>query len=354
MKINLDDIKFLSDNHIRYENGQIAITPASDNQGNNKGVNRGIQIESNIGGGEGYTVTIFNMDGNHPLWGNNVQMAPKQMKIISSDEQKIVLRGFGEDLVGESFSNYGLSLYHNGEVPYKLKLHLHDRNIDIEYFKSEKIVAPEPEIIALAKKAIAEYRNGTPDGSRPFLVQIYRSVKSDPNQLNNVSDFESLGKAFVLMMDQNLTDDIDTLQMMVSVGYLCISKAIEKDVDNADLFKDRLLLMRIGHNPLRYTVMSALRLNAGGFMSSSFSNSDLKARDEISRMEICDLELNPILYQYVDLLRERKIELDQMIQRDFFLPQKTLEDIIKAGIDNHVKMQEYLEKRVLIDNDVDF
>lgn len=141
MAIDISNIKFHSDNHIRYEHGRIAITNASDERGHNKGANRGIQIEPNINGGEGYTVTMFNLDGNHPLWGNNVQMAPKQMKIISSDHEKIVLRGFGYDRMGGSFADYGLTIYHNGVKPVRMKLHMYDRAIDIEYF--EKKVEPE-------------------------------------------------------------------------------------------------------------------------------------------------------------------------------------------------------------------
>lgn len=345
----IDDIQFLSDDHTRYQNGK-AVTV----QGQNKGANRGIQIEPNINGGEGYTVTIFNMDGNHPLWGNNIQMAPKQMKLVSVNNQKIVLCGFGYDSMGESFADYGLSIFHNNTEPTKLKLHMHNRNVDIEYFKSSEKIKKEPEIVKLAKQAVVQYQNENPSGSRSFLVQIYRSVKSDPEQLNEVSDFGNLGKAFLLMLDQNLSDDIDTLQMMVSVGYLCISKAIEIDKQNFNLYKDRLLLLRMGHNPFKYTVMSALNMNADGFMSFSMGHSDLKARDAIYKMEIADIESNPVLYQQVDFFRDRQKEFDQMIARDFFLPERTKENVIETGFNNHKKILLYLENKILTECDIDF
>jgi hypothetical protein len=354
LPFEINEIQFLSDDHIRYQNGQVAITSSSDSQGHNKGANRGIQVEPNINGGEGYIVTIFNMDGNHPLWGDNIQMAPKQMKIISVDNQKIVLRGFGHDSMGGSFADYGLTIYHNGTELTKLKLHMYDRNVDIEYFKSTKEVKKEPEIVELAKHALTQFQNQNPSGARSLLIQIYSSVKSEPEQLNEVKDFKNLGKAFLLMLNQNLSDDIDTLQMIVSVGYLCISKAIDKDKQNFNLFKDRLLLLRIGRNPFKYTVKAALNLNSGGFMTYSMGNSDLKARDAIYKMELADIELNPILYQQVDLFNERRKEFDQMIAREFFLPEKTKQNIIITGMDNHNKLLSYLEKRVLIDGNVDF
>src|SRR5690606_39808057 len=93
---------------------------------------------------------------------------------------------------------------------------------------------------------------------RQLLIQIYRSVKSDPGQLRNVKDFSSLGTSFLMMLDQNLSDDIDTLQMMASVSYLCISKAIENDNTNLNSYMDRLLMLRVGNEPFSYTVMHAL------------------------------------------------------------------------------------------------
>lgn len=124
--IDLEDFLFKSSDHLRYENG----THVSGPHG---GAARAVKIERNVSGLSGYTVTIYNIDGDHPVWQNNVQMAPKQMKIISTDNQKIVLRGFGQDMMGGQFSDYGLSIIHDNGKVNKCILHMHDRNIDIEY-----------------------------------------------------------------------------------------------------------------------------------------------------------------------------------------------------------------------------
>jgi hypothetical protein len=134
--INLRNVCFVSNSHQRYENG----VPVC---GLLQGFKRAIKIEDNINGGEGYTVTVFNLDGNHLVWGNNVQMAPKPMKVIQQSAEKIVLRGFGYDKMafamgaGEaaSFAHYGLSIILKNEEIDKILLHMHDRNVDIEYFK---------------------------------------------------------------------------------------------------------------------------------------------------------------------------------------------------------------------------
>ena len=78
-------VVFDSSDHIRFQNGQ-------DISGHNYGCNRRLVIEKNIQGEEGYTVTMYNLDGVHPLWKNNVQMAPKRMKIVNVEGNIVELR----------------------------------------------------------------------------------------------------------------------------------------------------------------------------------------------------------------------------------------------------------------------
>jgi tetratricopeptide (TPR) repeat protein len=122
--IDLQDFKFLSNDHTRFENGLPIMV-------DNSGAWRGIRVKTNDN--NSFFVTMYNMNGNHPIWGNNIQMAEKQMKIIEDDERKIVLRGFGVDLMGASFADYGLTLHKAKGSVNKVTLHMHDRQIDILY-----------------------------------------------------------------------------------------------------------------------------------------------------------------------------------------------------------------------------
>ncbi len=122
------ELKFTSSNHIRYQNGV-------DVSGHNYGCNRQVEIKNNINGNEGYTITIYNLDTNHPLWGNNVQMAPKQMRVTKVSEDVISLIGFGYDLMGNTFSDYAMDVYISGEDVIKIVLKMLDRNTYIEYLK---------------------------------------------------------------------------------------------------------------------------------------------------------------------------------------------------------------------------
>lgn len=118
--------QFNSSDHIRYENGVHVSGPHG-------GAPRAVKVEPNISGGRGYTVTIYNTDDQYV-----VQMTPKQMEIIKQDNNQIILRGFGSDLFGGSFADYGLTInYIENEIENCI-LHLLDRNVDIKYLKLEK------------------------------------------------------------------------------------------------------------------------------------------------------------------------------------------------------------------------
>lgn len=130
-------ITFTSSDHVRFENGK-------DVSGHNFGCNRQIVIEKSISGNEGYSVTIYNLDGMHPLWQDNVQMSTKRMKIVRVHEGIVEMRGFGYDdwalQMGASkddasFENYGLCLLiENGEI-IRAQLNMYERNISIVYLK---------------------------------------------------------------------------------------------------------------------------------------------------------------------------------------------------------------------------
>jgi hypothetical protein len=127
-KVDLSYFQFISTDHIRFENGV-------DNYGHQKGANRMIEIIKHESVKDAFTVTIYNLNGNHLLSSSNIQMQPKIMKIISDSDSKIEFRGFGNDPFGFPFSGYGLTLYLKNNEVERIILHMLDKNVDIEYFK---------------------------------------------------------------------------------------------------------------------------------------------------------------------------------------------------------------------------
>ena len=130
-------VEFDSTDHVRFENGR-------DGSGHNYGCNRRFVIEKNIEGCEGYTVTMYNPDGLHPLWKDNIQMAPKRMRIVSVKDNIVELSGYGYDenalalgvsLSDASFANYGIVLLIENKEISRIQLNMFDRNICIVYVK---------------------------------------------------------------------------------------------------------------------------------------------------------------------------------------------------------------------------
>ncbi|MBQ0090765.1 MAG: hypothetical protein KBT27_15675 [Prevotellaceae bacterium] len=132
----IGEVEFKSSDHVRYEHGV-------DVSGHNYNCHRTIKIEKNIRGREGYSVTVYNDDGVHPLWGNNVQISTKPMKVISKNDGEIELRGYGYDETGlafgagdaASFANYGLSIKHNEKKIQSCTMHLIERGVDLVYYE---------------------------------------------------------------------------------------------------------------------------------------------------------------------------------------------------------------------------
>ena len=122
--LDLESLEFVfhSSDHLRYENGRHVSGPHG-------GAPRAIKVEPNISGNEGYTVTMFNTDGGQAV----VQMAPKQMKLVKADSEKLELKGYGYDQEGSSFADYGLTVFLDRQNIEKCILHMYDRGVDIEY-----------------------------------------------------------------------------------------------------------------------------------------------------------------------------------------------------------------------------
>lgn len=131
-------VVFDSSDHVRFQNGQNV-------SGHNYGCNRRLVIEKNIQGGKGYTISMYNMDGMHPLWQNNIQMAPKRMKIVNVDGNIVDLRGYGYDenalamgapLETASFENYGVVLMIEDGKIVRAQLNMFDRNVSITCWRN--------------------------------------------------------------------------------------------------------------------------------------------------------------------------------------------------------------------------
>lgn len=239
-KIDLSDFKFVSNDHIRYENGQ-------DVSGHNYDCWRGVRVQNNISGGQGYTVTMYNLDGNHPLWGNNIQMAPKQMKIIEQTASNIKFIGYGLDQMGNSFADYGLTLHLKNNQVDRVSLHMHDRNIEIVYYKDAVIKRSSKNLESLFSLAstISDHSD------KKIILTNANELKS--LVLGNKQIFEVHGKKEMydamkksytaLLKAIPLTTISDERYELVTAVYFIISNYISLSPGSADVFEDKIRLL---------------------------------------------------------------------------------------------------------------
>lgn len=180
---DLSDLKFVSDDHVRYLNGH-------EVTGHNHDCWRGIRVQNNISDRKCYNVTIYDLDVNHSLWSNNIQVTPKQMKITEQNTSTIRLRGYGTDKTGESLADYGLTLHINNQAINKVTMHMYDRSVDIVYFKARN---HQPQHIQpdITTQAI------------PALSTNTHEIKALSKKINKCQDLETLRHLYNLKGDYN-------------------------------------------------------------------------------------------------------------------------------------------------------
>ncbi|WP_300968957.1 hypothetical protein [Porphyromonas vaginalis] len=318
--------------------------------------------------GVGYIVKIYNDDLGKP------NMSDKPMKVVTKSADMVELRGFPIEARSPfgwqevDYSDYGFVVYYkNGQVE-KCVLHMYDRNIRLEYMtKSESASTTKTnssianasesykltETETLVKEALSNLRAGR-DGDDTYhpLFKAWRSFQRDPEQLQRIQDEGSFGMAFMIFLSFGTVSDIDDKQQLASIAYLFLSKAIEKNSNDVNLYKNRILLMMLNNEAFGYTVSSAIN-PGGGFDIFSMNLHPFESRDAMYKMEYADLMKSPQLLS-VDILSQRYSDLKYKIANGFFGQNQTSQTIIEKGRELHKKVLDYISKKVLTEEDIDF
>lgn len=355
----LSNFEFDSTCHQRYENGQpvrgLQVCP------------RYIKIKKNINGcsgyqltpGDGYILTATNGDTGQP------QFAPKPMRVVKFSDSEILLKGycvsaqtpFGWQEI--DLSDYGFSIIFENDVVKKCILFLYDRNVKLEYMVGSKTtenstnntacrMVETESLVVEALKQLSIGNNG--DETYHPLYKSWRSYKDNPEQLKNIKDFGHYGMGLMIFLSYGTISDIDDRQQLASLAYLFISKAIKQNSANANLFKNRLLLMITNHEAFEYTVSSVVNKDQDFF---SMNLMPFQARDAMFKMEYADLSFNRALLS-IDILASKYQDLQTKINSGFFGKESTNESIISSGNSLHEQVLTYLEHKVLDEGDIDF
>ncbi|MGM9794965.1 MAG: hypothetical protein ACI3ZZ_01920 [Candidatus Aphodosoma sp.] len=361
----MEPFVFVSDCHQRYENG-------SEVMGLQQCV-RTVSVEKNTNGcrgyrlipGDGYIVKIFNDDIGNP------NMSDKPMRIVDKTPGKVELRGFlieAQTPFGwqeVDYSDYGFTVYYsNGKVS-KCVLHMFDRNVDLEYRKSENsasylnVVADDipakskskPHFEELAQQAMSFLQMGN-DGDAVYhpMYKAWREIQQAPSRLKDVQDKALLGNGLFVFISYGTVQDIDDRQQIISLAYLLLSDAIKKDPTNLNLIRNRILVMLNDRDAFQYTVSSATN-NSSGF--DFLGLSPFKSRDALYTMIYSDLAKSSI-FKNIPLLNATLADLERKIDNNFFGQNKSRAIVVSEGEKNHTKVLTFLREKVYDNADIDF
>lgn len=227
---------FESNIHQRYENGE-------PKMGLQKCL-RTIRVEKNIDGcsgykldpGVGYIVKIYNGDLNEP------NMSDKPMKIVSKNDNQIVMRGFpieaqspfGWQLI--DYSTYGLVAYLKNDMIIKCRLHMYDRNTYIDYWYDTNISAKDKNIThamticeTFASEACRAAESGDVSMSHKLGLNVLHSIVNQPDQITNIKRVDNVALALGKMMEGNYFTQNDDIIRAVGISYYFLCEAIEKN-----------------------------------------------------------------------------------------------------------------------------
>lgn len=341
---------FESNQHQRYENNNPV-------QGIQK-CPRTIIVEKNINGcsgyklvpGEGYIVRGINGDTGNP------QFTPKPMLLIKSSESVVELRGYEVEAMTpfgyEKFdqSDYGLTVYYkDGEVE-RCILHMFDRKIDLEYMKVEPEITEAEQYVNAAMNKL----RGGQDGDAVYhpLYLAWRSIQNNPEQLADIVDDYTFGSALSIFLSFGTVNvDIDAWQQITSLSYLFLSKAINANKNKMNAYKNRIMLMLSNNEAFQYTVSSVVNKDMS-IMSFAMGFHQFDARDAMYKMEYADFAACPQVISMNDYFARAYRDLENKVNSNFF--RKDADTLIMEGIQLHKDITDYLENKVITEQDIDF
>lgn len=217
------DIAFVSNQHVRTTGG--VETGRTD-----ESCYRGVKVDYN---GDGtYTVGIYMLEGAHPVWGDNMTMAPKRMRIVSQGSDKIVLRGLSGNSVFDDFSDYGITIYRDVDIVYKIVLHMHDRDTDIAYLSSRAEVKSKPD-----EEKGQEYE------------KLFLSTQHMINDASSEEDLQIVFRAAIALESPFIFAKLGEKYISFSAkdqAKLCWLNGMASATEQADYVKDPLLALGIG------------------------------------------------------------------------------------------------------------
>lgn len=363
--VTLTPFVFHSTSHQRYQSGQ----PVMGLQL----CGRTVRVDKNTNGcpgyrlspGDGYIIRVFNDDLGKP------NMSDKPMRIVNATKDKIELRGFPIEAQTPfgwqevDYSDYGFSIYYkNGSIE-KCVLHMFDRSVDLEY-RQEKVsssngpVKSKPETHTtltktetFVKEALTNLSVGRQDDSvyHP-LYKAWKELVNNPSQLKEIKNYSQVGMGMLIFLSFGTVQDIDDRQQIASLAYFLLSKAIQQNPQDINNYKNRILDMLEHSEAFGYTVSSVVNQGGDGFGFLGALDS-FEARDSLFKMQYADLSMSPALLG-IPQFAAKKSDLDAKIANGFFGSGCSPQSIVSEGKKLHNDVLDYLERKLIDEEDFEF
>ncbi len=187
-------------------------------------------------------------------------------------------------------------------------------------------------------------------GVRGSLIELYNAVIRNPEQLSQVSDFQSVGYAFSCMLRSSISDDLDVLQRISSVAYLFLTLALHQSPNNVELKKQRIRTMVWAADSFGYTAMSAPRAHHNSYNAvSRFTSPEYYS----AKMIIADIADVPGLETDFEF-RKYWEEAGLHFRNRFSGTTCDYRSVAAEGREMHKALFEPLRNRIIDEADIDF
>lgn len=266
----LSNFDYDSTCHQRYENGRpvrgLQICPRYIKIRKNTNGCSGYQLTN----GDGYILTATNGETGKP------QFSPKPMRVVKFTDAEILLKGytvsaqtpFGwQDI---DLSDYGFSIFLDKGSVKKCVLHLYDRNVDLEYMKSEKVHdfskrnsqstntsdKKDSPLVPFVDNAIATFESGNISQLQNELYH-FASLLNKPGSGKLIINFpqkDRLCEVFNLCLEYDWMEDPDIREVWAENAFYCIAeyfKTIRTKQDYIAAALDLFLTCSYGKESLR-------------------------------------------------------------------------------------------------------
>ena len=193
-----------------------------------------------------------------------------------------------------------------------------------------------------AQLAYKELLSNNDSACKEHLVYIFNTIQQASSQLLRITDYKSVGFAYLAMLEGKMYQSDDVQQVMTDNAFYCLSKAIEKYPNDFTSKIYRLRLYNLSRKSSNELIICALEIDLNPMHNIGMPPAWMKARDEVYKMGIVDLFDTDKKLQEVLNSDNRKSQYEKMIQENFF--GNTTIDTLKAeGRINIMKCIKWLE-----------